>query len=122
MMCGVAKKKTNSTKLLFLLYSYVEGVRAFTLEGIQPPVRDKRPVQPAQDFPGGIVDKSLLPILVRSLVWEDVICHGAMKPVSHSCGDSALESEGCKLLSPRVTTTEARVPRACALQQEKPLP
>ena len=32
MMCGVAKKKTNSTKLLFLLYSYVEGVRAFTLE------------------------------------------------------------------------------------------
>ena len=25
-----------------------------------------------------------------------------------------------QLLSPRATTTEARVPRACALQQEKP--
>ena len=38
---------------------------------------------------------------VRALVWEDPTCCGATKPVS--------------------TTTEARVPRACAPQQEKPL-
>ena len=35
----------------------------------------------------------------------------------------SLRSRPCKpqLLIPRATTTEARAPRACALQQEKPL-
>ena len=40
---------------------------------------------------------------VHALVWEDPTCHGATK------------------LSPRAATTEARVPRAHAPQQEKPL-
>ena len=43
---------------------------------------------------------------VRSLVQEDPTCHGATKP---------------QLLSPHAATTEARAPRARALQQEKPL-
>ena len=46
---------------------------------------------------------------VRSLVLEDSTCHRATK---------TLEPQ---LLSLRATTTEAGVPRACALQQEKPL-
>ena len=45
---------------------------------------------------------------VRALVWEDPTCRGATKPMHH------------ELLSLRDTTTEARAPRACALQQEKP--
>ena len=52
---------------------------------------------------------------VQSLVREDPTCRGAAKPVRHSYW--ACEPH---LLSPRATTTEARVPRACALQQEKP--
>ena len=43
---------------------------------------------------------------VQSLVLEDSTCRGAPKPVSHDYWDSA-------------ETTEAREPRACALQQEK---
>ena len=46
---------------------------------------------------------------VQSLVLEDSTCHRATK---------TLEPQ---LLSLRATTTEAGVPRACALQQEKPL-
>ena len=46
---------------------------------------------------------------VRSLVLEDSTCHQATK---------TLEPQ---LLSLRATTTEARVPRACALQREKRL-
>ena len=57
---------------------------------------------------------------VQSLVREDPTCRGATKPLGHnSCG---LHSRACKpqLLSPHDTTTEARVPRVRALQQEKP--
>ena len=52
---------------------------------------------------------------VRALVREDPTCRGAAKPVHHNYW-------ACKpqLLSPRATTTEARVPRAHAPQQEKP--
>ena len=46
---------------------------------------------------------------VPSLVLEDSTCHQATK---------TLEPQ---LLSLRATTTEAQVPRACALQQEKRL-
>ena len=53
---------------------------------------------------------------VRALVWEDPTCRGATKPVRHNY--RACEPQ---LLSPRATTTEARAPRARALQQEKPL-
>ena len=44
---------------------------------------------------------------VQSLVWEDFTCHGLAK------------SEP-QLLSLFATTTEARAPRGCALQQEAP--
>ena len=50
---------------------------------------------------------------VWSLVGEDPTCHGATKP-----GTIATEPA---LQSLRVVTTGAQVPRACALQQEKPL-
>ena len=53
----------------------------------------------------------------RALVWEDPTCHGATEPVSHNYW--ALETAP-QLLSMRATTTEARTPRARALQQEKP--
>ena len=49
---------------------------------------------------------------VRALGQEDPICRGATKPVRHNYWACTLE--------PWATTTEARVPRARALQQEKP--
>ena len=56
---------------------------------------------------------------VRSLVREDPTYHRATKPVPQllSLRSRAREPQ---LLSPRAATTEARMPRACALQQEKP--
>ena len=64
---------------------------------------------------------------VRALVREDPTCRGATKPVRHSYWACALEpashsywAHEPQLLSPRATTTEARVPRARAPQQEKP--
>ena len=44
---------------------------------------------------------------VRSLVWEDPTCHGAT-------------TEDCMPWDPHAATIEARMPRACAPQQEKP--
>ena len=57
---------------------------------------------------------------VWALVQEDPTCRRAIKPVHHNYWACALESKS-QLLSPRATTTEARAPRACAPQQEKPL-
>ena len=59
-----------------------------------------------EDFPGGPVVKNLPAnkgdaMQVQSLVQEDHTCHRATKPTA--------------------TATEARVPTACAPQQEKPL-
>ena len=45
--------------------------------------------------------------------FEDPACHGGTKPMSYNYRAHALE--------PSSQTTEARVPRACAPQQEKPL-
>ena len=53
---------------------------------------------------------------VQALVREDPTCCRATKPVRHNY--RACEPQ---LLSPHATTTEARAPRARALQQEKPL-
>ena len=64
---------------------------------------------------------------VRALVQEDPTCCGATKPMYHNYCACALEPEShnywahvLQLLSPRAATTEARVPRARAPQQEKP--
>ena len=60
------------------------------------------------DFPGGAVVKNL----------------PANAGVTGSIpGPGRSHSRACEpqLLSPRATTTEAHVPRACAPQQEKPL-
>ena len=64
---------------------------------------------------------------VPSLVREDPTCHGATKPIHHNYWAHTLEpvSHNCwarepQLLSLCATTTEARTPRAHALQQEKP--
>ena len=59
--------------------------------------------------------KILLPIQgtrIQALVQEDPTCRGATKPMHHNYWACALE--------PQATTTEARVPRARAPQQEKP--
>ena len=62
-----------------------------------------------RDFPGGAVVKNPPANAgVQSLVWEDPTCCGANEPVCHN------------YWSPRAATTEALVPRAHALQQEKP--
>ena len=65
---------------------------------------------------------------VRALVQEDPTCRRATKPVRHNHWACALELTSHnywahlpQLLSPCATTTEARVPRARAPQQEKPL-
>ena len=57
---------------------------------------------------------------VRALVQEDPTCRGATKARAPQL--LSLRSRACEpqLLSPRATTTEAHVPRARALQQEKP--
>ena len=52
---------------------------------------------------------------VRALVQEDPTCPGAAKPVSHNYW-----AHEPQLPSPCDTTTEARVPRARAPQQDKP--
>ena len=57
---------------------------------------------------------------VRALVREDPTCCRATKPVRHNYWACALEPMSHNYWSPCATTTEARVPRACALQQEKP--
>ena len=77
---------------------------------------------------------------VRSLVQEDPTCRGATKPVCHNYWACALELASqnywartpqllkpersrapmLQLLSLHAATTEVRVPRACAPQEEKP--
>ena len=59
---------------------------------------------------------------------EDPTCHGTAKPVCHNYWPCSLEpvshnswAREPQLLSPCATTTEAHMPRARALQQEKPL-
>ena len=68
---------------------------------------------------------------VRSLVQEDPTCYRAAKLVHHNYGDHALQLQILKSARPRAhmsqplsqhaAPSEACVPRACALQQEKPL-
>ena len=65
-------------------------------------------------FPGGAVVKNL-PANEGFKPWSGKIPHAAEQP-----SQCATTTEPA-LWSPRVTTTEARVPRAHALQQEKPL-
>ena len=57
---------------------------------------------------------------VWALVWEDPTYRRATKPVCHNYWACTLEPVESQLLSPCTTTTEARAPRAHALQQEKP--
>ena len=59
---------------------------------------------------------------VRALVRDDPTGRGATKPMHHNYQACALEPVEPQLLRPCATTTEAHVPRARALQQEKPLP
>ena len=57
---------------------------------------------------------------VRALVQEDPTCRGATKPPVPQLLSLRSRAHEPQLLSPRATTTEARMPRARALQQEKP--
>ena len=64
---------------------------------------------------------------LQALVREDLTCRGTTKPVQHDYWACALEpashnyrAREPQLLSPHATTTEARMPRAQAPQQEKP--
>ena len=68
----------------------------------------------------GAVDKNPPP----NTGTQDPTCLGATinKPVHHNYWTCALETRrDPQLVSPRAATTEAHVPRVCALQQEKPL-
>ena len=56
---------------------------------------------------------------VWSLVQGNLTCHGETKPVSHNYWTCALESSSRNYWAHTPTTTEACMPRACALQQEK---
>ena len=58
---------------------------------------------------------------VQALVWEDPTCHRATKPMRHNYWACALEPMSHNYSARHATTTEAWVPRAHALQQEKPL-
>ena len=102
-------------------------------------------------LPGGTVVKNPLanaPTRVQPLVWEDPRCCGASpcttttEPMSHNYWSLHVLGPVCRnywahvlqlrkpvcsrarvlqLLSPRASTTEAHMPRACAPQQEKTL-
>ena len=56
---------------------------------------------------------------VRALFWEDPTCHGATKPACHNYWACAVEptSHSCWAYMPQLLKP---VPRARALQQEKP--
>ena len=56
---------------------------------------------------------------VQTLAREDPTYRRAAKPVSHNYWAFALEPT-CRNYWARTTSTEARTPRACASQQEKP--
>ena len=56
---------------------------------------------------------------VRALVREDPTCRGAAYPVHHNYWILCSRAREPQLLSLCATTTEAREPRAPALQQEK---
>ena len=58
---------------------------------------------------------------VQALVREDPTCCRATKLVRHNHWACAREPTNHNYWSLRATTTEARTPRACAPQQEKPL-
>ena len=59
---------------------------------------------------------------VRALVQEDPTCCRAPKPdLAPQLLSLRSRAHKPQLLSPRAATTEAHVPRAGALQQEKPL-
>ena len=51
---------------------------------------------------------------VQALVWERPTLHGASKPVHPQLQSLRSRARKPQLLSPRVTTTEARTPRARA--------
>ena len=57
---------------------------------------------------------------VRALVQEDPTCCRATKPVHHNYWACALEPVSHNYWARIATSTEARVPRAHAPQQEKP--
>ena len=57
---------------------------------------------------------------VQALVWEDPTCCRTTRPVSHNYWACALEPASHDCWGLHATTTEARVPRACAPQQEEP--
>ena len=57
---------------------------------------------------------------VRALVQEDPTCHGVTKPIAPQLLSLQSRARVPQLLSPRTTTTEARVPRTRAPQQERP--
>ena len=57
---------------------------------------------------------------VQALVREDSTCRGATGPRAPQLLSLHSRARVLQLLSPRATTTEARVARARALQQEKP--
>ena len=57
---------------------------------------------------------------VRALVWEDPTCRRATKPRAPQLLSLCFTAHKPQILNPRATVTEARAPRACAPQQEKP--
>ena len=56
---------------------------------------------------------------VWSLIWGDLTCPGAARPVLHDYWACALEVES-QALGPRAAATAAQALRAQAPQQEKP--
>ena len=63
------------------------------------------------DFPGGTVDKKL-PVNAGDM--------GSIPGLGRSHMPQSNEARVPQLLSPSTATTETSVPRACALQQQKP--
>ena len=57
---------------------------------------------------------------IRALVREDPTCRGATKPRASQLLSLCSRAREPQLLSPRAATTEARAPRAHALQWEGP--
>ena len=75
---------------------------------------------PVQGFPGGsvIIHLPMQGIWAWSLVWEDPTCCRATLPCTTPVSVCSRVFEP-QLFSPSATNTEACVPRACVLQQQK---
>ena len=101
------------------LYLYLFSIPAVTN------YQEVRDFKKHEDFPGGTVDRNLPgnPGDHRFKPLSRKILHAMeqLSPCTTATEPGSSRALELQLLSPRASTTEAHIPRACALRQRKPL-